>query len=36
MTHDDDGTITRVAFRRAGMLVAVDIGQTFDTTTRLA
>jgi hypothetical protein len=36
MTHDDEGTITKVAFRRAGMMVAVDIGQSLDTTTRLA
>jgi hypothetical protein len=36
ITQDDDGTITRVAFRRAGMLVAVNIGQRLDTPTRLA
>jgi hypothetical protein len=36
ITQDDDGTITRVAFRRAGMLVAVNIGHGLDTATRLA
>jgi hypothetical protein len=33
IAHDEDGTITRVSFRRAGTMVAVDIGRSLDTTT---
>jgi hypothetical protein len=32
ITHDDDGTITRVSFKRGNTLVAVDIGGNLDAT----
>lgn len=33
ITHDEDGVISKVSFRRAGIMVAVDINRNLDTTT---